>query len=65
MTTATLTTRQPGEWRPGLTNGPTYCTVGQHFLAAGERVWRYWTSPTVASHCACAECAGDDTEEEW
>lgn len=64
MTTATLTTTTPGEWTPGVTNGTAYCDAGQHFIGAGERVWRYWTSPILSKSCVCAECAGADTKEE-
>lgn len=57
---AALTTTTPGEWKPGVTAGPTYCTVGQHFVGANTRVWRYWTSETTSKACACGACAGED-----
>lgn len=60
---ATLTTTTPGEWKPGVTNSPAYCTVGQHFIGTGERVWRYWTSPTTSQACACAACAGEGGDD--
>jgi hypothetical protein len=64
MASATLTTTTPGEWKPGVTAGPNYCSVGQHFIGANERVWRYWTSPLVSRNCVCATCAGDTTTKE-
>ena len=56
----TKTRTAPG-WQLCTTATIAYCQVGQHFIEANEKVYRYYETPLRSIAAVCVPCARKET----